>query len=703
MIMYQDGLAGVSADISGLGNVYGTYPISIAQDGSGSYGDFYGNIDEVRIWNSVIDPSTIQEWACRTITNTHPNYVNLIAYWQLNNNGGNTGIDASENNNDLSIIGTTWEVDNSTPSVCDGNKYLIRNCLGNVQSIDRALLEGPNKSYALHGNYGASSGPVTPTCMIYTNALGEIQAPEWAFCIDSPLSNGINPPTSVVWDILESIEETGLSALQSAQLSWILANYADLGFNLNDADDRRGILAQAIWAITNPNDQSCDPSDAWYDLCNGAFNNVTSVPPTTTLALTLTDESNNIFLPDSIAYFNLTTSANSLLVRVSDSGNLPTFCNGSELAGHNISDNGDGTGTITLTGTAPFTLNLCMQRTMPATVTLHISDPNSFSDGSDLKTLRPMAHIDVIQDYLLSTSPTTTSASVGVIWKSNTLEIGNYIWCDSEENGIQDACELGVEGVNVHLYNTQGILIGITSTNNAGYYYFNQNNVDTSGVQMDGSPMSGTYSNLAYNTDYYLVFGTTQFNNDTLAINASQYLISDINDVAANTMNAVDSDVSASNLSTGLTGISDGLPYIALTTSAKGCGEHNYDMALTCLTTCTAPSADFNIQLPTCTGTNANNNGTISLSTFANATHYAISSLNASSYDGISTINNASIISNDLNTLQNDIFNTGGSYIIRLFNNSDNCYTDFTHNIEAIACPQCTFNRCMQVNINKIE
>lgn len=55
-------------------------------------------------------------------------------------------------------------------------------------------------------------------------------------------------------------------------------------------------------------------------------------------------------------------------------------------------------------------------------------------------------------------------------------EIGNFVWCDDNRNGIQDPGEAVLPGVTVQLY--QGAtLIASTVTNGAGNYLFNNSNV----------------------------------------------------------------------------------------------------------------------------------------------------------------------------------------------------------------------------------
>ena len=180
----------------------------------------------------------------------------------------------------------------------------------------------------------------------------------------------------------------------------------------------------------------------------------------------------------------------------------------------------------------------------------------------------------------------TGLGDIEVLCGAAPLEIGNYVWCDSLANGLQDACERGIDGLNVQLYNEAGVLVGTTMTTNKGQYYFNQNNVDTTGVATDGTPNSGTYTGLNYETTYYLVFGDTQFAANELTIGTDIYTLSNLTNVNTNLNDNIDSDLDASSLTNSLGGsIPDGLPYIAFATDAVGCGNHKFDIAINC-TTC---------------------------------------------------------------------------------------------------------------------
>lgn len=53
-----------------------------------------------------------------------------------------------------------------------------------------------------------------------------------------------------------------------------------------------------------------------------------------------------------------------------------------------------------------------------------------------------------------------------------TFAIGDYVWTDTNNNGIPDAGEPGINGVTVTLRNTAGTVVGTTTTNSKGYYHF---------------------------------------------------------------------------------------------------------------------------------------------------------------------------------------------------------------------------------------
>ena len=53
-------------------------------------------------------------------------------------------------------------------------------------------------------------------------------------------------------------------------------------------------------------------------------------------------------------------------------------------------------------------------------------------------------------------------------------EVGNYLWCDANGNGVQDPAEFGIPGITLTLHDKENSLqvIGSTMTDGSGQYIF---------------------------------------------------------------------------------------------------------------------------------------------------------------------------------------------------------------------------------------
>lgn len=122
------------------------------------------------------------------------------------------------------------------------------------------------------------------------------------------------------------------------------------------------------------------------------------------------------------------------------------------------------------------------------------------------------------------------------------LEIGNRIWRDNDQDGIQNANEPGISSITVLLFKA-GVQVASTSTNTAGEYYFNDANV-TGG--------------LLSNTAYQIRVLTSQVGNTFLSPKDAGG-----NDIA-------DSDADGTIVS--------GYAVIDLTTGVYGESNHKYDV-----------------------------------------------------------------------------------------------------------------------------
>lgn len=70
---------------------------------------------------------------------------------------------------------------------------------------------------------------------------------------------------------------------------------------------------------------------------------------------------------------------------------------------------------------------------------------------------------------------TLTSGETDLTWDAGLYQsasLGDFVWLDSNANGIQEAGETGIDGVTVQLYSSAGTLIGTTTTSGGGLYLF---------------------------------------------------------------------------------------------------------------------------------------------------------------------------------------------------------------------------------------
>ncbi|MEM6318182.1 MAG: SdrD B-like domain-containing protein, partial [Bacteroidota bacterium] len=283
------------------------------------------------------------------------------------------------------------------------------------------------------------------------------------------------------------------------------------------------------------------------------------------------------------------------------------------------------------------------------------------------------------------------------------LEIGNYVWCDSIANGIQDACERGIDGILVQLYDRNGNLIGQDTTAKAGQYYFNQNNVDTTGITVNGSgvasPVTG-WSGISYATQYFIVFGDSQFATDEFTVGSDTYGITAMANAGSN--DNIDSDVDGSSLTSGSLGSRpNGLPFIELTTAAIGCGDHQYDLGLTC-NNCIVPTASIFAIQPACTNGVAGSDGYLQISEVTNGDRYHFSA--GSTFDdngGANDYSNATAFTIFPEKTTANLPNPSGSqdYTIRIYNGTDGCFTDVVVTMNELDCTaQCNCSDYVYAN-----
>ena len=164
------------------------------------------------------------------------------------------------------------------------------------------------------------------------------------------------------------------------------------------------------------------------------------------------------------------------------------------------------------------------------------------------------------------------------------LEIGNRIWIDSDQDGIQDAGESPIPDVTLEIYadfNNDGMpegnALGTTNTNANGTWYFNTSNIT------DGDPtVSGNQAGLQPNKRYLIRVAASDWSGGVGVGTLAGYLLTTANVGGAGQPDVRDSDAS---LPTSL------IPTISYETSTAGRNDHTLDMGFFNCPSLTNPSA----------------------------------------------------------------------------------------------------------------
>jgi hypothetical protein len=210
---------------------------------------------------------------------------------------------------------------------------------------------------------------------------------------------------------------------------------------------------------------------------------------------------------------------------------------------------------------------------------ISVMDPKSFLTGG-LNSLNNSTGARAASLQLYTTTYTTGSASttfgkaagigdVETLCSTSPMEIGNYVWIDTDRDGVQDPCELPLPNVTVSLWKgaTQ---IASTTTNSSGEYYFSSKYL--LGATWTGT---GTDTTLLTNTAYQLRISTTQ-----TAITTPNYQLTTANNTTNSGNDQNDSDAALSGTNA----------VIAFTTGAAGSTNHTYDFGFFACPTITNPS-----------------------------------------------------------------------------------------------------------------
>ncbi|MFK7932839.1 MAG: SdrD B-like domain-containing protein, partial [Saprospiraceae bacterium] len=144
------------------------------------------------------------------------------------------------------------------------------------------------------------------------------------------------------------------------------------------------------------------------------------------------------------------------------------------------------------------------------------------------------------------------------------IQIGNFVWEDTDADGEQDADEVGLAGVRMELYSAAGVLLAFVNTNASGQYYF-------AGRDLDGATWQTTNDTLTPGTNYYIVAGGNgQYSGDQMTISGTDYQLTTNDAVSAQ----IDSD---GTIASGVDPDFNGEPYVQISTGGVGQVDHSFD------------------------------------------------------------------------------------------------------------------------------
>lgn len=172
----------------------------------------------------------------------------------------------------------------------------------------------------------------------------------------------------------------------------------------------------------------------------------------------------------------------------------------------------------------------------------------------------------------------------GVCDANAPIEIGNYVWVDTNQDDIQGACELPISEVVVELIKDD-IVIATTTTDTNGQYHFSDKNATDANLVWTGIDADTT---LIANTAYILRITNAEGGSQQTVLNGYNLATTDAN---GNNSDNIDNDAALNGTSA----------EIAYTTGDYGCADHSLDFGFRAFCNINADG----LANVVCTGTNA--------------------------------------------------------------------------------------------------
>jgi hypothetical protein len=118
--------------------------------------------------------------------------------------------------------------------------------------------------------------------------------------------------------------------------------------------------------------------------------------------------------------------------------------------------------------------------------------PNANSNGNDTEDSDVDTTTGRTAPIVLTAGAVNTTIDAGLYTLKSSL--GNYVWEDVNNNGIQEATENGISGITVTLYDATNTPVTMAITNARGGYNFVNLEPGTYSVGFSNKPVAGTFS-----------------------------------------------------------------------------------------------------------------------------------------------------------------------------------------------------------------
>jgi SdrD B-like domain len=256
-------------------------------------------------------------------------------------------------------------------------------------------------------------------------------------------------------------------------------------------------------------------------------------------------------------------------------------------------------------------------------------------------------------------------------------QIGNFVWIDTDKDGIQDPCEPPLSNLNISLYKmgtNSTTLVATTTTDANGNYYFTD------------SYETGGFDTLMTDAMYFVVAGESgQFNttNQKLTIGGTQYELGKQNNGAGTNADLNDTDAFISN---DATKPFNGYPVDTLTVGGAGSINHSLDFGfqIPC-----APVTITNVAFDTakCVNGVMGSDAWVAVRGIAGMAKYAYrTNATDSLWNNTATASTADSIR--ISNIANPASAT--TYTFRIWGTDTTCFNDTTVILTPSVCPPCS-------------